>query len=97
MARTVHVIARFLAKPGREDELKAVLSGLIPPSRREIGCYQYDLLENPGAAADFCIVERWDDDEAVAQHSASEHVRKAQSQVEALVESPPDIRRYRQV
>jgi quinol monooxygenase YgiN len=97
MARTVHVIARFVAKPGRENELKAALTALIPPSRRELGCYQYDLLENPAVAGDFCFVERWENDKAIDQHSASGHVNQALAQVEALVESPPDIRRYRQV
>ena len=51
MAATVHVIARWVAKAGKEDELKGILTALIPPSRREIGCYQYDLLHNPGDSA----------------------------------------------
>ena len=47
MAATVHVLARFAAQPGKEDALKAVLIALVPPTRRELGCYQYDLLVEP--------------------------------------------------
>ena len=91
---TVHVVARFHARPGKEQALKAVLTALVPPTRRELACYQYDLLENPTDARDFCFVERWDSQKAVDQHAASEHVRKALADVEGLVETPPDIRRY---
>jgi quinol monooxygenase YgiN len=94
MAATVHVIARWVAKAGKEDELKGVLTGLIPPSRREIGCYQYDLLRNPSDPRDFCFVERWEDEKAFDQHSATAHVKAAVSQAQALVEAPPDVRRY---
>ena len=94
MAASVHVVARYLAKPGKEDEVKGLLIALIAPSRREIGCYQYDLLRNPGDPRDFCFVERWEDDQAVDQHDATAHVRTAMAQVGELVEVPPDVRRY---
>lgn len=94
MPATVHVVARYLAKPGKEDEVKAVLTALIAPSRREVGCYQYDLLVNPKDPRDFCFVERWDHDKALDQHGETAHVKAARAQVEGLVEVPPDVRRY---
>lgn len=94
MAATVHVVARYLAKPGKEEALKAVLSALIAPSRREIGCYQYDLLVNPGDPRDFCFVERWENDKALDLHRETDHLKAAIAQVEGLVDAPPDIRRY---
>jgi quinol monooxygenase YgiN len=97
MAATVHVVARIRAKQGKEEALKAVLIGLVPPSRREIACYQYDLLQNPADPCDFCFVERWHTDDALDQHAKSEHVNRARTQMADLVEEPPDIRRYRVV
>ncbi|OFW04473.1 MAG: hypothetical protein A3I61_11725 [Acidobacteria bacterium RIFCSPLOWO2_02_FULL_68_18] len=94
MPATVHVVARFVAKPGKEEELKTVLSALIPPSRREIGCYQYDLLCNPADPRDFCFVERWEHESALEQHAATAHVKAAIEQARELVEAPPDVRRY---
>ena len=95
MAASVHVVARYLAKAGKEDEVKGVLIALVAPSRRELGCYQYDLLVNPGDPRDFCFVERWEDDRAVDEHSETAHVKAARAQVAGLVEVPPDVRRYR--
>jgi quinol monooxygenase YgiN len=97
MAASVHVVARFVAKAGKEDALKSVLAQLIPPTRRELGCYQFDLLENPSSTGDLCFVERWENEKSADQHVASEHVKKTLSQVETLVEIPPDIRRYHQI
>jgi quinol monooxygenase YgiN len=94
MSATVHVVARYLAKSGKEDALKAVLVGLIAPTRRELGCYQYDLLANPQDPQEFCFVERWEDEKSLDQHAASDHLKAARSQVEPLVEAPPDVRRY---
>jgi quinol monooxygenase YgiN len=94
MAATIHVLARFVAKAGKEDALKAVLTRLIPPTRRELGCYQYDLLVETADPRQFCFVERWDDAEALDQHLETRHLTSALEQIEDLVESPPDIRRY---
>lgn len=94
MAATVYVVARFVAKPGKEEEVKGILLALVAPSRRELGCYQYDLLRNSADPRDFCFVERWDGDKALDDHAASAHLKSARAQVEGLVEGPPDVRRY---
>lgn len=94
MSATVHVVARYLAQAGKEEELKAVLSALIAPSRREIGCYQYDLLRNATDPRDFCFVERWEDEKALDQHRETVHLKTARAKSEGLVEAPADVRRY---
>lgn len=94
MGATVHVVEHFRAKDGREEALKSVLVALVAPARRELGCYQYDLLQNRADPRDFCFVGRWENDKAVEQHVQSEHVKKAGAQLADLVEAPPDIRRY---
>jgi quinol monooxygenase YgiN len=94
MPATVHVVARFTAKAGKEDALKSVLTALVPPTRRELGCYQYDLLVENADPRQLCFIERWDDNEALDQHLETEHLKKALAAIEELVEAPPDIRRY---
>ena len=95
MPATVHVVARYMAKSGKEEDLKTVLMALVAPSRREIGCYQYDLLRNPSDPRDFCFVERWESDKALDEHAASAHLTTARAQAEGFAEGPPDVRRYR--
>ena len=94
MPATVHVLARYVALPGKEDALKSVLIALVPPTRRELGCYQYDLLVDRTDPRQFCFVERWDDEAALDQHLETPHLKKALDQVQDLVEGPPEIHRY---
>ena len=94
MAATVHVLARFTASPGKEQSLKSVLTALVPPTRRELGCYQYDLLVDSSDPRQFCFVEKWDDEAALEQHLATDHLKKALDQIQELVDVPPEIRRY---
>ena|SRR5687767_12836575 len=94
MAKTIHVIARLRAKSGKEEALKTALTALVSPSRRELACYQYDLLQNSAEPREFCFVERWETQRALDQHASSEHVRRAGDQIADLVEVPPDIQRF---
>jgi quinol monooxygenase YgiN len=95
MPATVHVVARFVAKPGKEDALRVVLAAAVAPTRRELGCYQYDLLVATNDPREYCFVERWEGDQALDDHLERPHVKKMLADVESLVESPPDISRYR--
>ena len=94
MAATVHVIARIRAKAGKEEALKAALLELVPPSRRELACHRYDLLQSTTDPREFCFIERWDTQQGLDQHAASEHVKRAGEQIADLVDAPPDIQRY---
>lgn len=94
MPATVHVVARFVAKPGKEEALKGVLSALVAPTRRELGCYQYDLLVSSTDPRELCFVERWEGDRALDQHLETEHVKTALRQVDGLLDGEPEIRRY---
>lgn len=95
MSATVHVVARFLASSGNEEALKTALVAMVVPSRRELNCYQYDLLENASNPRELCIVERWDGEKALDAHLDTTHVIGTLSRIEGLLEGPPDIRRYR--
>jgi quinol monooxygenase YgiN len=97
MHGTLHVIARFVAKAGQESALKSVLNAAIPPTRRELGCYRYDLMTNETEPRDFCFIERWDDDAAFDEHLETAHAKTMLQKAEDLLESPPEIRRYRLV
>jgi quinol monooxygenase YgiN len=42
----VHVIARFVAGQGKENQLRALLQGMLAPTRAESGCELYELYES---------------------------------------------------
>ncbi len=97
MAETLHVLALWKAKPGREDELRALLAGLVEPTRTEEGCLRYELLESREDPGAFAFVEAWKDQDALDDHFNTEHVADALSRASELVAREPDLLRYRQV
>jgi quinol monooxygenase YgiN len=94
MPSTIHIVARFRAKAGQEAALKDLLLSLVAPSRRELGCCQYDLLQSSTNPAEFCFVERWETEKALEQHGASAHVAKARARFADLIDGEPDRGRY---
>lgn len=94
---TVRVVARLVALPEKVEELKAVLSGLIEPTRVEDGCIQYELYQNQADPTDFTFVEEWASSAALDTHLQSTHIQEAIQQLDGLVGAAPDIRRYDKV
>ena len=92
---TLKVIARIKARPEKVDEMRALLAGLVTPTRAEAGCLRYELLHNLTDAADFTFVEEWRDAAALESHFNTEHVRAALARFQELAAEPMDLRRYR--
>jgi quinol monooxygenase YgiN len=95
---TVHVVAMFVAAPGKEQELEDLLGTLVEPTRKEAGCIRYDLLRGlPGESGDFVFIEEWETAEALDAHSQSAHLKEVGSKVGPLLGAPANIARYRQI
>jgi len=92
--KTVRVVARITARPEKAGELKALLSGLIDPTRREKGCISSQLLQNRADPADFTFIEEWENDAAIDAHFDTPHVKEALAKAPSLLAREPDIRRY---
>lgn len=91
---TLRVIARLVAKPGKEDALRSVLKGLIGPTRKEPGCITYELLHNKDHAREFTFVEEWKDEAALEAHFATDHIKNALGKFPELLAEDLDLRKY---
>ncbi len=92
---TLKVIARIKARPGKIDEMRALLASLVEPTRAESGCLRYELLHNLTDPADFTFVEEWRDAAALESHFNTEHIKGALTRLQELAAEPMDLRRYR--
>ena len=89
---SVRVVAKIKAKPDKVGELRAILSSLVEPTRREMGCISYEMLENRSDSTDFTFVEEWADDATLQAHL--DGLQSSLPKVMDLVAEPPDIRTY---
>ena len=60
-----------MAIPNKVEELKAILLGLIEPTRLEAGVIKYELLQNQSQPTDFTFVQEWEGAAALDTHLAS--------------------------
>jgi len=93
----VHVVATFVAAPGKESELESALAALVEPTRKEAGCLRYDLFRALDGSGDFVFVEEWESVETLDEHGRSAHIQEAGAKAPALLSAPPKVTRYRQI
>lgn len=93
----VSVVARFIAKADKVEEVKQILSDFVEPTRLEKGCIRYDLMQNADDASDFTFYEEWESIEDLFAHSKSEHLIVGKQKLEGLLAEDRDVRRYRQI
>jgi quinol monooxygenase YgiN len=91
---SIRVVARFDAKPGKREELKQMLAGLVPPTRQESGCIAYELLQNSENPDDFTFVEEWESKAHLDKHLKTPHLTAAIARFEELNEGAPFVGIY---
>ncbi|MGI8919349.1 MAG: putative quinol monooxygenase [Pyrinomonadaceae bacterium] len=91
---SVRVVASIKALPDKASDVRAVLTTLIEPTRKEAGCILYELWQNRADATDFTFVEEWESDAALDAHAASPHLKDAAARLHGLILQAPDVRRY---
>ena len=90
--RPLHVIAMLRARPGREDELRALARGLIAPTRAEPGCLRYELFEDPQDAAALTFVEVWESAAHLQAHLEAPHLVHARSRYDEILDGGLQLR-----
>lgn len=59
MTKQLTVIAHLRALDGQVEETKALLMGLVEPTRQEPGCVEYWLHQDDEDPAEFTFYENW--------------------------------------
>lgn len=93
----VVVVAKLLAKAGKEAELRQLLLGLIEPTRSEQGCVVYDLHESTEQPGLFMFYEVWRQKADLQAHLERPHLKNLFAKAEALLAQPPEISLWRRV
>jgi quinol monooxygenase YgiN len=74
---TLDVVAVIAAKPGSEAIVEAALRSLVGPSRDDHGCISYDLFASDSTPGTFVTVEKWQSQDDLNAHMASQHLADA--------------------
>ncbi|MEM6448360.1 MAG: putative quinol monooxygenase [Cyanobacteria bacterium P01_D01_bin.123] len=80
------ITGNILAKPDQVDFVKAELEKLIPITRTEAGCIQYDLHQDNENPAYFMFYENWESRELWQTHMNAPHLTAYVEATEGAVE-----------
>lgn len=86
----VLLICRFEARTGAEDQLRALLQGMLAPTHAEPGCKLYELYDSDTRGR-FFLYERWESQAALDLHLATPHFKRLKQTGGELVREPFEI------
>jgi quinol monooxygenase YgiN len=96
-AKSLTVVAMMKAKTGQESVLHQELLALIPTTRQEPGCLNYDLhqaVDNPAA---FMFHENWTSKKHLDDHLARPHLQAFLAKAGDLLAEPPLITLWEEI
>ncbi len=89
--KTLTVVATFQARPGKESDLRAALTGLLAPTRKEPGCLNYDLHQSADHPAKFLFHENWTSKAHLDAHLQTPPIQALLPRVDDLCIAFPEI------
>lgn len=86
MRTPVKIMAILTARPGKADELKALLDGMVAPCRAEPGNLRWDIWRDQADPNRFALDELYLDNAAIAAHRATPHFLNYLSRINDIAE-----------
>ncbi|MEM1370396.1 MAG: putative quinol monooxygenase [Cyanobacteria bacterium P01_H01_bin.15] len=80
------IVGNILAKPDQVERVKTELEKLVPITRQESGCLQYDLHQDNENLAYFLFYENWESRELWQTHMNAPHLAAYLEATEGAVE-----------
>ena len=83
----ITVLANIHAKPEHIEQVKKALLSIIPSSRQERGCINYDLHQDNNDPAHFIFYENWESRALWQTHSNNQHIVDFRETTDDLLEA----------
>lgn len=94
---TVTIIGTVTARTECRDELEALLTKQVAPTRAEAGCINYDFHVDAADDCVFVFYENWKSQEDLDQHMKMPHLMPLLSEIDRLLARPVEIRHLRMI
>jgi quinol monooxygenase YgiN len=82
----IRVIARALARAGKENQLRNALVGMLTPTRAEPGCRLYQLYKSNNRGL-FYFHEEWESQAALDRHTETPHYKQLAHSIRDFLEA----------
>ena len=86
MSNQLVIVAHIKAHPDKIELVQAELNKLIGPTRKEVGCVQYDLHQDNEDSSKFLFYEIWETPETWHCHMDNQHLKDFKTATEGAIE-----------
>jgi quinol monooxygenase YgiN len=86
MTKSVKIAAILVARPGKAEELTALLSGMVAPCRAEPGNLRWDIWRDQADPNRFVLDELYVDSAAITAHRETAHFKSYFAKINDLAE-----------
>ena len=93
----INIVATFVAKEGKADELLQAMYALIKPTRQEEGCLRYELHQSVNNPRECTMIERFKGEKALDFHIAQPYFQQfAETTLKTIVENS-SVKFYKEI
>lgn len=82
----ITVVAKVVAKKDSVETVKTELLKLVPPTRKEGGCIEYNLHQDNQDPAVFIFYETWADGASLEKHINTDHYKAYVKSLDGMLE-----------
>ena len=93
----VTVVASFKAKAGMEDTVRGAIEAVIPPTRAESGCINYDLHQSSEDPSCFMLYENWISKQDLDEHLAMPYLKDLIAKADDMLAEPIEIALFKMI
>jgi quinol monooxygenase YgiN len=86
----IRIIARALARAGKEAQLRNTLAAMLEPTRAEQGCKLYELYESNNIGL-FYFYEEWENQDVLERHTTALHYQQLMQNLPDLLEGAFEV------
>ena len=90
----IYVVTDLWPLPDKVQEVKKILSDIVPEAKKERTCLKYELCVNVTEKAQLTFLHAWSTEDALNEHLNSELIAKATGELQNLLLKPTEYRRY---
>jgi len=91
----IKVVAKFIIKKEKVDQVKSITEDLIEQTRKEEGNIIYELYQDLYNPQIFSFIEEWQSKEALEAHMETKHFKKAVPELENISSAEPEINSFK--
>ena len=84
------VVLKINARPDKLAEVRALLIDLAAASRKEVGCTDYQVLQNGADPCEFVAIEEWTGSASLDAHMTTPHVQAAFAKAPSVLAKNPE-------